>query len=273
VFVLAPLVFARKFLDEKALYASLGAFGLFCLASSSVYLLNDLLDRKRDRLHPRKRNRPIAAGTVPPAIVVAAALMTAGAALAGASFLGGRFASVLAGYLLLNLAYSIRLKQVVILDVMIIAAGFVLRTWAGSVAVAVGMSEWLILCTALIALFLGFVKRRQELVSAEEAGTGIRASLDHYSRGFLDQGISAVTASTLIAYSLYAFSPETAAKLHTPYMAWTLLPVIYGLCRYLYLVYSRGKGESPARLVLRDRPLLGTLLAWGALVLALLARS
>ena len=270
VFVLAPLVFAQRLTDRESVLRALAAFGLFCLISSAVYLFNDLLDRKADRLHPRKRRRPIAAGELAagPAGVLATILAVAG--LAAAVPLDTGFAGILAGYLTLNMAYSLALKNVVILDVMLVAAGFLLRAWGGAAVIDVGMSNWLILCTGLIALFLGFVKRRQELDGLADLPPAQRPILAEYTVGFLDQMIGVVTASTVLAYAFYAFSPEVAEKLGTPYMGLTLPFVLYGLFRYLYLVHRRGEGESPTSLVVRDGPLRTAVLLWGVVVLVLL---
>lgn len=271
VFVLAPLVFAQRITDRQAVLQALAAFGLFCLVSSAVYLFNDRTDRIADRLHPRKRNRPVASGELGAGPAVLLALLLAVAALAAAVPLGAGFAGILAGYLALNLAYSLALKNVVILDVMLVAAGFLLRAWGGAVVIGVGMSNWLILCTGLIALFLGFVKRRQELDGLADLPPAQRPILAEYTVGFLDQMIGVVTASTVLSYAFYVFSPEVAEKLGTPYMGWTLPFVLYGLFRYLYLVHRRGQGESPTELVLRDGPLGVAVLLWGVLVLVLLS--
>ncbi|HKQ62953.1 MAG TPA: UbiA prenyltransferase family protein, partial [Candidatus Polarisedimenticolaceae bacterium] len=174
--------------------------------------------------------------------------------------------TVAAGYALLNLTYSLGLKQVVILDVMLVAAGFLLRAWAGTIVLGVEMSRWLVLCTGLIALFLAFVKRRQEL-AALEPGRESRPILREYSLPFLDQMISIVTAATTLAYSLYAFSPEVAQKLGTQWLGLTIPFVFYGIFRYLYLVHQRGAGENPTALVLSDAPLIWTMLLWGAMVI------
>lgn len=270
VFVLAPLVFAQRLVDTDAVLRALAAFALFCLMSSAVYLVNDLVDRELDRLHRQKRNRPIAAGELAPRLAATLAVLLAAGSFAGALFLGKEFAGILAGYLALNLVYSLGLKNVVILDVMLVASGFLLRAWGGAAAVAVGMSNWLILCTGLIALFLGFVKRRQELDGLVGMETAQRPILEEYSVGFLDQMIGVVTASTVLSYAFYAFSPEVAERLGTPYMGLTLPFVLYGIFRYLYLVHRRGEGESPTGLVVRDGPLRTAILLWGAVVLVLL---
>jgi 4-hydroxybenzoate polyprenyltransferase len=269
VFVLAALVFAQLLNDLEAVLTALGAFAVFCVLSSAVYVLNDLADREADRRHPVKRFRPIAAGelTVGAASVLAVVLAAAG--LAGAWYLGASFASVACSYLLMNLAYSLVLKRVVILDVMLVAAGFLLRAWAGAVVLNVAMSHWLVLCTGLLALFLGFVKRRQELVVAQ-GSTETRPILREYSLPFLDQMIAVVTASTVLSYTLYAFSTEVAEKLGTRYMGLTIPFVLFGIFRYLYLVHHKGQGESPSGLVVTDVPLLADILLWGASVIVAL---
>jgi 4-hydroxybenzoate polyprenyltransferase len=270
VFVLAPLVFAQALSDPQAVGTALLAFGLFCVLSSSVYVLNDLVDADSDRLHPDKRHRPIASGELSAgrAAVLAAVLALAG--LGGSIFLGPDFAGIAAGYLVLNLAYSFVLKRVVIVDVMAVAAGFILRAWAGAVALDVALSRWLVLCTGLLALFLGFVKRRQELIARDLDGGEGRAILREYSPEFLDQMISVVTASTVVAYSLYAFDPEVGRKLGTEHLGLTVPFVLFGIFRYLYLVHRRGQGENPTVLLLGDRPLLVNLGFWAASVVVAL---
>jgi len=266
VFVFAALVFAPELVDGRSAALAAGAFVVFCLLSSSVYLLNDVADRETDRLHPEKKNRPVASGELSPRAAAAASLLLAVAALSGALAISMPLAAVATTYLLTNLAYSLALKRVVVLDVMIVAAGFLLRAWAGSVAIGVAMSHWLVLCTGLVALFLGFVKRRQELIGLERA-SGQRPILREYSLPFLDQMISIVTASTVLAYTLYAFSPEVAAKLGTRWMGLTIPFVLFGIFRYLYLVHQRGEGENPTVLLLTDLPLMATVLLWGAAAL------
>lgn len=262
VFVFAPLVFALHLNDPDRLLRVIGAFGAFCAIASAVYLINDSLDRKADRLHPKKRLRPIAAGTVSLPLAMATAFLFAATALVGGWLLAPKLAMVLAAYLLMNVSYSLALKRVVVLDVMMISAGFLLRAWAGAVVIAVEMSHWLVLCTGLIALFLGFVKRRQELVSLNSEESEQRPILKEYSLPFLDQMISTVTAGTILGYSLYAFSPEVAERLGTRWMGVTIPFVVYGVFRCLYLVYQKGQGQNPTALVLRDRPLQANLVLW-----------
>jgi 4-hydroxybenzoate polyprenyltransferase len=270
VFVLAPLVFAQEMGDPQAVGVAVLAFALFCVLSSSVYVLNDLVDAETDRLHPDKRDRPIASGELSPVAAAVQATTLAIVGLAGALTLGTRFAAIAAGYLVLNLAYSFGLKRVVIVDVMAVAAGFILRAWAGAVVLDVALSRWLVLCTGLLALFLGFVKRRQELIAQDLNGGASRAILREYSETFLDQMISVVTASTVVAYSLYAFDLDVAQKLGTEHLGLTVPFVLFGIFRYLYLVHRRGQGENPTLLLFTDRPLLVNLVFWAlAVVVAL----
>lgn len=269
VFVLAPLVFAGRLFEPHAAAVAFAAFACFCGLSSAVYLINDVRDREADRLHPVKRRRPIAAGEISPALASAASVVLAVVALVVSFRLAPSFGRVASAYYVLNLAYSFGLKRVVILDVMIVATGFLLRAWAGALVVDVAMSHWLVLCTGLLALFLGFVKRRQEL-AALDSGAATREILREYSLPFLDQMIGIVTGATVVAYSLYAFSPEVAQKLGTQHMGLTIPFVLFGIFRYLYLVHQKGKGENPTALVLTDRPLMAAVVLWGVAVVTAL---
>lgn len=268
-FVLAPLVFAHRLEEPRLLAAAALAFVAFCAASSAVYLVNDLADREQDRQHPVKRLRPIAAGALPaPAAWVAALVLAAAAALA-ATRLDPLFGVCLAAYVALNLLYTFWLKHIVILDVMSISAGFVLRVMAGAAAIGVVVSSWLLLCTTFVALFLAFSKRRHELMLLADAAAGQRRVLDQYSPTFLDQMINVTTASTVICYALYAVAPETAARLGTRYLIATLPLVLYGIFRYLYLLYQRPGPRNPTEAILRDAPFLANLALWAGLVVAL----
>jgi len=269
-FVLAPVVFAHR-LDRVAAAAdALLAFAAFCAAASAVYLVNDLRDREHDRRHPIKRLRPIAAGELPAGAALAAALALLALAAAIAHHLGAGFVLCLAGYVALNLLYSLALKHVVILDVMAIALGFVLRVLGGARAVEVQVSSWLVLCTIFVALFLGFSKRRHEIALLPEAGSGTRRVLEHYNLPFLDQMINVVTASTVVAYALYTAAPETQAKLGSDRLIYTVPLVLFGIFRFLFLLYRRADERSPTDAILRDPPFLLNLLLWGAVVLALI---
>ena len=260
--VFAALALSKHLFEPEPLARVALAFALFCALSGTVYLLNDVADFERDRLHPLKRLRPIASGALSRR---AAALLAVGlgVASAGASLLlGPMFASCAAAYLVLNLLYSFYLKEAVILDVLSISLGFVLRAVAGAVAIGVVISEWLLVCTFLLALFLGLAKRRHELVSLTGAATGHRKSLAEYSPYLLDQMIAVVTASCLTAYTFYTLAPETVAKYQTHRLAWTIPFVLYGIFRYLYLVHRKEQGGSPTDILLTDRPLLATVALW-----------
>lgn len=264
VLVFAPLIFAHQALEPDALLRSAAVFALFCLTSGAVYLVNDLLDRASDREHPVKCRRPIASGELSPAAAIAAAALIGAGSLFAATLLDPRVALVLGVYLFNNLLYSRVLKHLVILDVMTIAAGFVLRVVAGGFAVGVPLSSWLLLCTSLLALFLGFGKRRHELVLLESNASTHRPILAEYSPYFLDQLIAVVTTSTLVTYALYTMDPAVHQKLGTPYLPLTIPFVLYGIFRYLYLVHQKMEGGDPSQIVFSDRPLLANVLLWAA---------
>lgn len=260
--VFAPLIFAVRLFDPASVVAATAAFVLFCLLSGVVYLVNDLADRDTDRLHPTKRHRPIAAGDVPVGVAMAAALGLGVLALWGSFALGWRFGAIAVGYLVMQGAYSGPLKHVVIIDVLIVAIGFVMRAAAGAVAIDVVISNWLFVCTILGALFIALAKRRHELVLLADGAISHRRILGEYSPYLLDQMISVVTASTLLAYIFYAISPETAEKFGTPWLGLTIPFALYGIFRYLYLVHQREEGGSPADLLITDRPLLACVTLW-----------
>jgi len=265
VFVVAALVFAGKLTDPTAVGRVAAAFVVFCLLSSAVYLINDITDREADRSHPTKRRRPIAAGELGVGTAKAVAILLAAAAMIAAFRLSQSFGEIAAGYFVLNVLYSFGLKRVVILDVMMVATGFLLRALAGALVIDVEISRWLVMCTGLLALFLGFVKRRQE-AAALEGAAHTRPILKEYSLPFLDQLIAVVTGATVVAYSLYAFSPEVAQKLGTTHLDFTIPFVLFGIFRYLYLVHQRGIGENPTAVVLTDLPLVLDVLLWAATV-------
>jgi len=260
--IFAALVFSQTLMEPDRLLRALAAFGLFCAFSSAVYILNDILDLERDRLHPAKRLRPIAAGALPVPAAAAASAALVAVALPLAWLVDPAFALWGAVYLMMNVAYSLWLKTVVILDVMVLASGYVIRAVAGGLAIDVAISAWLILCTILLSLFLGFTKRRQELAQLESLAASTRAALRDYSVAFLDQMISIVTSATVVAYALYTLAPETRAKLGTPYLPLTIPFVLYGIFRYLYLVHRRDLGESPTGAFYADRPLFVNVVLW-----------
>ena len=251
LFVFAGLIFAQKLLTPLTIVA-IAAFVIFCALSGAVYLLNDVADRDQDRLHPRKRERPIAAGrlSVPGALVAALALIVL--ALGSSLLISPRFTLVTAAYVVLLTLYSAWLKHLVIVDVLVVAVGFVLRAVAGAVAIDVEISGWLLICTILIALFLALGKRRHEYLTLGDTAATHRPILAEYSAALLDQMIAVVTASTVTAYALYTMSPETVAKFHTHLLPVTLPFVIYGIFRYLYLLYRRQLGGNPSELFLNE---------------------
>jgi 4-hydroxybenzoate polyprenyltransferase len=262
----AALALSKHLFEPEPALRALLAFVLFCGLSGTVYLVNDVCDYERDRLHPRKRLRPVASGTLTrPAASLAAALIGA-TCLAVSWRLGAPFALCALLYLALNLVYSLKLKEVVILDVLSISLGFVLRAVAGAFAVGVQFSEWLLVCTILLALFLGLAKRRHEIVSLSEAAPEHRRILAEYSPYLLDQMISVVTASCVTAYAFYTLSPDTVRKYGTDRLSWTIPFVLYGIFRYLYLVHQKEQGGSPTDILLTDRPLLAAVFLWAAAI-------
>jgi 4-hydroxybenzoate polyprenyltransferase len=255
VLVFAGLIFGERLLDVRADISAGIAFGIFCLLSGVVYLVNDVRDREADRLHPKKSRRPIAAGHLPPSVAMTFAVVLTAVALAAAFLLSTRFGLVALSYVALLVLYSISLKHLVILDVLTLSMGFVIRAWAGAVAVNVSMSHWLLLLTLLGALFLALSKRRAELVA--------------YSPYLLDQMIGVVTASTLLAYALYTIDPETVAKFGSDRLVWTVPFPLYGIFRYLYLVHRREGGGNPSEILVTDRPVLACVGLWGLAVILL----
>jgi 4-hydroxybenzoate polyprenyltransferase len=268
--VFAALIFGRRLTDPAAIGMACAAFLVFCALCGAVYLINDVLDREQDRRHPLKAQRPIASGALRPSAALLAALVLGGLGVGAAFWIRPMFGAVAMAYAGLLMAYSGWLKHVVILDVLTIAIGFVLRAVAGGVAIAVPISQWLLVCTILLALFLALSKRRHELVLLADGATGHRPILGEYSPYLLDQMIGVVTASTLMAYVFYAISPETAQRFGTPLLGLTIPLPLYGIFRYLYLVHRKEKGGSPAELLLNDRPLLVCVALWAAAVILII---
>jgi 4-hydroxybenzoate polyprenyltransferase len=259
--VFAALVFDHKLFDRQDFLLVVGAFICFCLASSAVYLLNDLQDIESDRLHPRKRLRPIPSGRVSPQLAWTALAALLLIAVPFAFLLRGEFAGVLVGYLALMVAYTFYLKHYVIIDVFAISGGFVLRAAAGAVVLNVPISPWLYVCTILLSLFIGFGKRRHELLLLDSDAASHRRNLEDYSAQLLDQFILITAAATVMAYSLYTF---TSPSLPDSYAMMLTIPfVIYAVFRYLFLIHRRDGGGSPETLLLTDGPLLGCITLWG----------
>lgn len=269
-FVFAALIFSRSLTDWERNFRVTLAAALFCLLSSAVYLANDLLDAPEDRNHPIKRLRPIASGRLGARAAAGAAAGLALAALAGAWRLDRTFFVVLLGYASLNLLYSWLLKNVLLLDAFIVAAGFVLRVIGGGLVIHVEISPWLIVCTTLVALFLALSKRRHELVMLGENASGHRAILASYSPYFLDQLIAIVTASTVMSYALYTLSADVRTKFPGKRLELTIPFVLFGIFRYLYLVHQKEEGGNPAHVLLTDAVLLSVVLIWAAAVILII---
>ncbi len=262
LFLFAALVFSGHLFNAADFLRTLFGFSFFSLAASGIYLFNDITDLERDKLHPVKSGRPLPSGRISVGAARAGSGILLAGGLAGAYILEPGFFKLLATYALLNVLYSLYLKNVVILDVMTIAAGFVLRVLGGAVIIGVPTSEWLIICTVLLSLFLGFSKRRHELTVLESSADHHRSVLQHYSPYFLDQMIGIVTASTVMSYVLYTISDDTVLKFGTKNLIYTVPFVLYGIFRYLYLVHKMEKGGDPTRLALSDRPLLLNTILW-----------
>jgi len=256
-FVFAGLIFSQNLLDFHLFVLTASAFVAFCFLSSSVYIINDIVDIEEDRHHPLKKNRPLAAGTISTvhALFIMALLLAASFTIA--IILGLYFTLISLAYLALISGYTFWFKHLVIIDIFAISAGFLLRVAAGTVVIGVGISPWLLICTLLISLFLALIKRRHEYISMENGGADHRKVLTDYSASFIDQMISIVTAATIMAYSLYTF---TASQ--TELLMLTIPFVIYGLLRYLYLVHKKEMGGSPEEVLLKDKPLLVNISLW-----------
>ena len=265
--VFAALVFDRKVFEVEPATRSLLAALVFCALSSGVYLVNDVRDAPSDRLHPTKRRRPVAAGELTPRAALGIAGVLFGLAFVVAWLVRPEFVLVAVGYVALMVAYTVGLKRLVILDVFAIAAGFVLRAAGGAIAIAVTISPWLLVCTMLLALLIGFGKRRHELSTIEDA-VGHRANLNAYTLPLLDQLLGTVASATVMAYSFYTFDASSVPRNHT--MMLTIPFVTYAIFRYLYLIHRRDLGGSPETLLFADRPLFFAILSWGLTSVAIL---
>jgi len=254
--VFAALVFSHDLFDAEQFARTVLGFLIFCLLSSAAYVFNDLMDRDQDRGHPEKGRRPIAAGRIPVPAATGICIGLALVGLAGAWLIRSSFGIVALTYLVLNLGYSLVLKHVVIVDVMILSSGFMLRLFAGAAIIDAHMSSWFIICTILLSLFLGLGKRRQEIVHLGDRASEHRSVLSQYTPYVLDQMIAVVTASALISYAIYTISEQTIEKFGTEKLVLTLPFVLYGIFRYLYLIHGKGKGDSPSTLMVEDVPMV-----------------
>ena len=273
--VLAAFLFAMGDRTQRVpfglLLPALAAAALFCLASSGIYVFNDIRDADADRLHPVKKSRPLAAGAVSVRAAAVLAFVLLAGSLAGAWFLARPFASVVAGYVALQFLYTMYLKRVALVDILVIATGFVLRALAGGVAIGISISPWLLLCTLLLALFLALCKRRHEKKSMDDDAEGHRPALGDYDPRLLDQLIAIAAGATIVSYSIYTLWPDTVAKFGSPALGFTIPFVIFGVFRYLDLVYRRQQGGRPERVLLSDLPLLVDLALYGLAVLCIFA--
>jgi 4-hydroxybenzoate polyprenyltransferase len=255
--VFAALIFSIRTADMNMLGQAFVGFLLFCLVSSCVYILNDYVDRERDRMHPEKKNRPLASGAINPQMALAFGVVLLTSCLFVAFRFQATFGFVLSFYFFLNILYSIRLKHVVIIDLLIVASGFVLRAVGGGLVIGVPLTPWFLICTLLLALFLAISKRRHELYLLQGDKGAHREVLEHYSMDLLNQMNAIVTTATIMSYALFTFNSG-----HTPHLMWTLILVLYGIFRYLYLIHVEGKGGKPDRLLLEDKHILLTVVLY-----------
>ena len=263
-FVIAPLLFAHKFNNSAMCIKVALTFAAFCAVSSIIYIINDMCDRREDQNHPTKKNRPIASGAIGISEAIMLSIILTILGFAAALTVSYRVTVVVLLYAAINLIYSLKIKHIAILDVMTIAAGFVLRVLAGSSAISVLPSHWLILCTIMISLFLGFTKRRAELIGIAVDGkpNNTRIVLKDYSVAFLDQVIAVVTGATVVCYALYTVDARTVEVFGSRAMLLTVPPVIYGIFRYIYIIYHLQKGDDPTKALFHDIPTLVNLVIW-----------
>jgi 4-hydroxybenzoate polyprenyltransferase len=272
LFIFAALVFSIHLREVGDILRTVGGFFCFSFVSSGVYIFNDIIDLESDKQHPVKSKRPLPSGLISKSTATASSIVLLLLGGAGAFMLMPSFSVLIAAYVVINICYSLVLKNVVILDVMTIASGFVLRVLAGALLIGVPPSEWLVMCTILLSLFLGFAKRRNELVLLDAKANSHRSVLQQYSPYFLDQMIGIVTASTVMSYALYTMSEETIRKFHSQNLIYTLPFVLYGIFRYLYLVHKGEGGGNPSKLALTDKPLLINIVLWVVCVIAIIYR-
>lgn len=269
-FVLAGFIFAHRWTEADLLLHAALAFAAFCAMASAVYVGNDLMDLQSDRHHPTKKNRPIANGSVPAPVagILAAVLALLGTSLAWTA--APTACAFVVGYAALNVAYSLRLKHVVIIDVFCISAGFMLRLLAGTVGLGIAPSSWLLLCGMMITLFLGFAKRRAELIQVTQSGQETRQVLSSYKPVVLEQFLAITATASVLTYALYTVSPETVAMHGTDHLIYTVPLIVYAIFRYFFLLHQQGSGQDTARDLMRDPHLLLTSLAWVALTVSIL---
>jgi 4-hydroxybenzoate polyprenyltransferase len=262
ILVFVALIFSKNVFDIAMLAATAGAFIVFCFVSSGIYILNDLLDIEKDKKHPVKRQRPLASGELSPLLAKVIVLTILSGCLIVSFLINLAFAITVLGYIVLQICYSKFAKEIVVLDVFFIATGFFLRVIAGAVVIEVPISSWLLICTIFVSLFLGLGKRRHEILLLGAEAVNHRRALAEYNLTLLDQMVSIVTAGTVISYSLYTLSPETVSKFHTDKLWLTIPIVLYGVFRYLYVIYKGGKGGHPELVFFEDRHILASILLY-----------
>jgi 4-hydroxybenzoate polyprenyltransferase len=260
--VFSGVIFSRSLTDFHNFWISFLGFLIFCAASSGIYIFNDLCDIKEDREHPFKRNRPLASGALNVNLARLAMTLLFAVSAFGALLLNQGFALIIGIYLLTCLAYSFKLKDIVILDVLLVASGFVLRAVSGAVIIGVTASEWLVLCTSMVALLVGFGKRRHELVLLEKSAEYHRRTLSDYSLSFLDSIMNICAGAAVITYALYTRADETVERVGSNAMLLTIPFVVYGVFRYLFLIHKCEAGGDPVQLLFRDRATLFNLFLW-----------
>ncbi len=266
----AGILFSLQIFQLVPLIKTIAAFFLFCMISGTVYILNDILDYQRDLAHPEKKNRPIPSGRLPRKLALMFDIVIGTIALTMSFWLEPTFGWISLAYLVMNIAYSLYLKNIVIVDVLIIAMGFVFRAVGGAMVIQVDISEWLLICTFLLALFLALCKRRHELDIIEDKASAHRAVLKEYNSVLLDQMISVVTASALMAYALYTISDNVVEKFHTQNLIFTVPFVLFAIFRYLYLVHAKNLGGSPERALIQDKAMVIDIGLWVLAVTAIL---
>ncbi|MEP7037169.1 MAG: decaprenyl-phosphate phosphoribosyltransferase [Acidobacteriota bacterium] len=262
VFIFAPLLFGRKLTEMAAIGNSLLAFAVFCLLASALYIFNDWIDAEEDRAHPEKCRRPISSGSLPVPVALFAAAILAGTAFGLSATLGLNFFLIAALYVILTLSYCLVLKRMIVLDAMTISAGFVIRIVGGAIAVSVVPSHWLIICAFLLALFLTFTKRRQELLTLSDNAGDHRKVLKEYSVSYLGQVNNILIGASIVCYALYTVAPETIEKFNTENLIYGTVFVIYGMLRYMLLIEKPENGGNPSKMLLQDKPLLFTVIGW-----------
>ena len=271
-FVLIGLLFGHAWHDPALVIKAIFAFAAFCLISSTIYIINDIVDIEQDRHHPSKRKRPLPSGKLKISTAAMFAMLLGAAGLGLATFASSKVVLILLIYAVMNLAYSLKLKHVVILDVFIIAAGFMLRILAGTLGLGIPPSQWLLLCGLMVTLFLGFSKRRAEIIALSADKTAHRKVQEHYSPVLLDKMIGITAAGLIMSYSLYTMNPETILIHGTPNLIYTVPFVIYGVFRYIYLLHHQSSGGDPSKDLVRDPHMLIVLLGWLITTIALIAR-